>query len=100
MSLPVESGGRRSRIEMARLAMIERAAVMMAYECGRTWNRMTEARKDQYRQQARACIRALYPDDEEWSSWIALGARARCGEGADDETIKQSVSAWIVEVLS
>ena len=54
MSLPVESGGRRSRIEMARLAMIERAAFMMAYECGRTWNRMTEARKDQYRQQARA----------------------------------------------
>ena len=98
MTLTVIEGGRRPMpSENARASVIEAAASAMAHERGRTWSRMTEARKDQYRAQVRACIRALRPDWQMNSAWIALGARSVVHH--DSLIITECVDAWLAELL-
>lgn len=86
----------------ARRAMIDYIASHMAYRKGRTWTRMTEARREQMRHQVRACLQALcYAPSTMFESeaFIAVAASAELDDGADANTVADHAIAYLREVL-
>lgn len=86
----------------ARRAMIDYIAGQMAYRKGRTWARMTEARREQMRHQARACLQALCfaPSTMfESEAFIAVAASQEVNDGADASTVADHAIAYLREVL-
>lgn len=86
----------------ARRAMIDYIAGQMAYRKGRTWTRMTEARREQMRHQVRACLQALcYAPSTMFESeaFIAVAASQEVDDGADASTVADHAIAYLREVL-
>lgn len=86
----------------ARRAMIDHLAASMAYQKGRTWSRMTAARREAMRSQVRACLRALCFAPSTMSdaeSFIAVAASDEVDDGADATTVANHAIAYLREVL-
>lgn len=86
----------------ARRAMIDYIAARMAYQKGRTWSRMTDARREQMRSQVRACLTALCFAPTamiEAESFIAVGASEEVADGADATTVANHTEAYLRELL-
>ena len=95
-------GEHRSQGRKARRQIIDYIAAQMAFRKGRTWERMTEARREQMRVQARTVIQALaymprFMSDAE--SYIAVDASDGLGAGADADTDARHAEAYLREVL-
>ncbi|WP_374322881.1 hypothetical protein [Brevundimonas sp.] len=97
---PYSPGGLTDRA--ARREIIDFIAARMAFKKGRSWNRMTAARQEQMREQARTALRALayLPHmmfDAE--SFIAVAASEAVDDGADAITVGRHAEAYLREVL-
>lgn len=97
-----ENGPHRVGGRAARREIIDHIAAQMAYQKGRTWSRMTDARREQMRAQVRSCLRALcfapsWMSDAE--SYIAVDASMSLDDGADATTVANHAMAYISEVL-
>lgn len=88
--------GRRS----ARSEIIDRVAMAMAHRKGRTWSRMTCARRDQMRTLARAGLWALISDYSDACSFVAVDAAEAVSDGTDAFALSRHVDAYIRQVLS
>lgn len=95
-------GEHRTQGRAARRQIIDYIAAQMAFRKGRTWGRMTEARREQMRVQARTVIQALaympsvMADAE---SYVAVDASDGLGDGADAYTVGRHAEAYLREVL-
>lgn len=81
---------------------INRMAMAIAHEKGRQWNRMTPARQEQLRRQARAALLAFQPGAvitarEDGQIADAVCEAHRCGDPRAAEAL---VAAWVDEVLA
>lgn len=95
-------GEHRSQGRAARRQIIDYIAAQMAFRKGRTWGRMTEARREQMRVQARTVIQALaymptaLSDAE---SYIAVDASESIGDGTEAHAVGMHAEAYLREVL-
>lgn len=78
--------------------VIDRMAAAMAHEKGRDWRRMTAARQDQLRAQARAALAAFRPAEADGDEDIAVVVAREC-RPSDPVTAILMVEAWVDEVL-
>jgi hypothetical protein len=97
---PRSPGGLTDRA--ARREIIDFIAARVAFKKGRSWDRMTAARQEQMREQARAAIQALaylplMMDDAE--CFIAVAASDAVDDGADASTVARHAEAYLREVL-
>lgn len=92
LAMPARSPGR---------VVIDRMARAMAHEKGRQWDRMTRARQDQLRGQAKAALRAFRPSDNPADADIDLAVVAWMGLGAGHSPSRLVIElqTYIDEVL-
>ena len=98
----LENGPTRTGERAARREVIDFMAARMAFQKGRNWQRMTEARREQMRTQARTSLIALRQcirHVSEAESFIAVGASMAINDGTDGHTIATHADAYISEVL-
>ena len=94
---PTRTGERAARREV-----IDYIAASMAFQKGRSWNRMTAARQEQMRAQARAglhALRSFIDGTGDGEAFIAVGASMSLDDGSDATTVGNHASAYIREVL-
>lgn len=94
---------RQPGIYAARREIVDHIAAAMAFKKGRSWHRMTAARQEQMRIQARTALQALIylprsivADAE---SFIAVGASEAVNDGADASTVARHFAAYVQEML-
>lgn len=88
----------------ARREIIDHIAAAMAFKKGRSWDRMTAARQEQMRIQARTAIQALayLPRSSILSdaeACIAVAASEAVNDGADASTVAGHAEAYLAELL-
>lgn len=88
----------------ARREIIDHLAAAMAFKKGRSWNRMTAARQEQMRLQARTALQALIyvcrsATMSDAESYIAVGASEAVDDGADASTVARHAEAYVLELL-
>jgi hypothetical protein len=99
---PRSPGGLTDRA--ARREVIDFIASQMAFLKGRCWNRMTAARQEQMRIQARGALQALIyvtrgSTLSDAESYIAVAASDAVDDGADASTVARHAEAYLRAVL-
>ena len=103
MALQPYSPGRLTE-RAARREIIDFMASQIAFLKGRCWNRMTAARQEQMRVQARGALQALIYVSRggtlsDAESFIAVAASDAVDDGADASTVARHAEAYLREVL-
>ena len=85
---------------VARAKVIDRMAAAICAAGGRSWRNAPKARKDRYREMARAAALALSPTPADFDEDIAIAvATSRTADVRDHVSCIGTVEHWIDEVL-